>query len=137
MYTEIFSLLFHLYFSFHLQTYHWRQLENLYFREKKFSIEVNEEQPQRIVTSGRSTVERKKKSSSEVKVLAWYGTPQLIKTIWNMSISQHHFYLNRKQSKVTLLTITPLIPKFKCFINKCSNSNAFRRLNSNAIDTQI
>ncbi|CAK8690228.1 unnamed protein product [Clavelina lepadiformis] len=81
-----------------VKTYYWRQLENLYFREKKFSIEVSEKL-QRKPSGGAKdilSVEIRKKSAGVVH--AWYGSPSLIKSIWVMSIAQHHFYLDRKQN---------------------------------------
>lgn len=108
----------------------WKQLENLYYRDKKFSIEVHD--PKRVIQtlssfnlyedairepveegdelsdaivdpSTQVSVSRRTFGPGNVAVHTWFGsTSQLTKCIWSMTVAQHQFYLDRKHSKSTL-----------------------------------
>merc|ERR1719290_595954 len=113
-----------------VRVFQWKQLENLYFRDKKFSIEVHD--AKRVVQTlsnfnlyedalkldnaagagkdelvdaiGDSTtqvsVSRRTFNPGSIHVYVWYAaTSGLTKCIWQSAISQHQFYLDRKQAR--------------------------------------
>jgi hypothetical protein len=68
----------------------WKQLDNLYFRDRKFSIQVHD--TKRGYSSGR----RPFSISSSANVFSWFSpTSQQTKSLWMMAVSQHRFYLDR------------------------------------------
>merc|ERR1719445_1331632 len=114
-----------------VRVFQWKQLENLYFRDKKFSIEVHD--AKRVVQTlssvnlyedalkldnaagagkdelvdaiGDSTtqvsVSRRTFNPGSIHVYVWYAaTSGLTKCIWQSAISQHQFYLDRKQARL-------------------------------------
>ncbi|GAB6033499.1 FERM domain-containing protein 4A, variant 3 [Chamberlinius hualienensis] len=76
------------------KVYQWKQLENLYFRDRKFSVEVHD--------SKRVSVSRRTFGPGNVVVVVWFAaTSNLTKYIWAMAISQHQFHLDKKQSTIS------------------------------------
>merc|ERR1719481_1768676 len=112
-----------------VRVFQWKQLENLYFRDKKFSIEVHD--AKRVVQTLSSfnlyedalkldsanakdgladaiadsttqvSVSRRTFNPGSIHVYVWYAaTSGLTKCIWQSAISQHQFYLDRKQARM-------------------------------------
>ena len=121
-----------------VRVFPWKQLENLYFRDKKFSIEVHDAKrvvqtlsssnvyedalkaeaaasgagaqpgagagkPDELVdaiadSTTQVSVSRRSVNPGNIHVYVWFGKTQgLTKCIWQSAISQHQFYLDRKQ----------------------------------------
>ncbi|KAL4226374.1 FERM domain-containing protein 4A [Mactra antiquata] len=111
----------------------WKSLENLYYRDRKFSIEVHD--PKRVVhtlssfnlyedairervedtddlsdaisdPSTQVSVSRRTFGPGNVNVHVWFGlSPQFTKCIWSMAVCQHQFYHERKTSKTSLPSV--------------------------------
>ena len=59
-----------------LQEFSWDELESLYHKDFKFTIETEN-------------------NDGEKKQCVWYGPTQIISAVWNMAIHQHRFYMER------------------------------------------
>ncbi|CAF3502946.1 unnamed protein product [Rotaria sordida] len=107
-----------------VKIYYWRQLENLYYRDRKFSLEVHDLETTHFLSSSSiptnvSTPEtddklidaihdpstqmstgRRIPPTPNIKVRAWFtNSPQYCKAIWSMAVAQHQFYLDKRNCR--------------------------------------
>ncbi|XP_029843527.3 FERM domain-containing protein 4A isoform X2 [Ixodes scapularis] len=138
--------------------FQWKLLENLYFRDKKFSIEVHN--PRRVVhalssfnvyedvieappevfdpladaisdSTTQVSVSRRTFGPGNVTVLVWFAaTPSLTKSIWSMAIAQHQFYLDNNVGKRKIEDVGTL-DKFAAELSKSSQSLSSASTGSN------
>ncbi|XP_037281596.2 uncharacterized protein LOC119174679 isoform X4 [Rhipicephalus microplus] len=138
--------------------FQWKLLENLYFRDKKFSIEVHN--PRRVVhalssfnvyedvieappegfdpladaisdSTTQVSVSRRTFGPGNVTVVVWFAaTPALTKSIWSMAIAQHQFYLDNNVGKRKIEDVSCL-EKFAAELSKSSQSLSSTSTGSN------
>ncbi|XP_071498106.1 uncharacterized protein [Diadema antillarum] len=131
--------------------FQWRQLQNIYYRDRKFSIEVTD--PRRVVHTLSSfnlyrdaleepeeccddlsdaisdpttqvSVSRRTFGVSNATVHAWYGHPTLIRSMWTMAVNQHQFYLDRKHNKDRYASMQRSFTQIAHDLTKSTNSLA-------------
>ncbi|CAB3983889.1 FERM domain-containing 4A isoform X5 [Paramuricea clavata] len=92
------------------KVYKWLQIENLYFKERKFSIEIKNLRKISEVSldGGRqrsNSLGRRVNGQSRVLLHAWYASTTVqAKAMWTMAISQHQFYLDKRDQEEKLKT---------------------------------
>lgn len=87
------------------KTYQWTQMENMYYRDKKFSMEYSETQR----NGGRSLVKKtannglnrinslRRSMSQKVKLYSYYcSSASSCRELWYMAVSYHKFHLEKK-----------------------------------------
>ncbi|XP_003745388.1 FERM domain-containing protein 4B [Galendromus occidentalis] len=68
--------------------YQWKYMENIYYRETKFSIEINNPKSSSSTLSGNASV------------IVWFAAnAALNKTIWSMAIAQHQFHMDHRRAR--------------------------------------
>ncbi|RDD44617.1 FERM domain-containing protein 4B [Trichoplax sp. H2] len=78
--------------------YAWKQLENLYFKDRKFTIEVKVARQ----NSDKNMLERRE-FNCYIVTQVWYGySASNTRRLWLEAINQHQFYLSRSKTKVPL-----------------------------------
>ncbi len=77
--------------SLPLQRFQWLQLQNIYYRDRKFSMEVYQ-----------NTRPGKKTGAGPVQIHAWYAiNSKVVMAIWKMARDQHMFYRSKRTNGVS------------------------------------
>ncbi|CAG2101826.1 unnamed protein product [Medioppia subpectinata] len=139
------------------RNFQWKQLENLYFREKKFSIEVRD--PKRSINLYENAIEepidtfddlstaitdpttqvsvsRRTFGPCNVTVYVWFAaTDVLTKCIWSMAIAQHQFYIDRRNLNKNCLTSPRTVEQIATELNARTISSAESSSRTNNFST--
>jgi len=104
------------------KVFDWKKLENLYYRDRKFSVEVSSEQ-----------------SQGGVKQYSWYGPTKVIKALWHAAIHAHQFYLDRRQSAKNSSTkgFQKQVQDIEARLDQGQRINVDERLFSNQPEVQL
>lgn len=147
-----------------LKVYYWKQLENLYYRDRKFSLEVHDLDTSNFASSSNpancSTQDsddklidaihdpstqmssgRRVPPTPNIKVRAWFThSPQYCKSIWSMAVAQHQFYLDKRNSRQSQSSqITDLVRELNnstitLTIDNSSANGSLSRSNSTSLN---
>ena len=109
-----------------LQKWSWKQLKNIMYKEKKFIMEIIDNNPhsqlKHTISSPGLTVDHtglkrpQPATGGEVVMThTWYSTPKVVLALWRMAKVQHKFSKG-KSTSVRKLVNTIFIILFICFI---------------------
>ena len=101
------------YVIYELQKWYWKQLKNIMYKEKKFIMEIIDNNPHSqlkhtISSPGLITdqIGSKKPQSSggseAIVTFTWYSTPKVILALWRMAKVQHKFSKGKSTSVRTI-----------------------------------